>query len=225
MGCRRSRSERQERLHVPRRRRRPEGDGRAGRLRRHDPRLRAWFADHPDRFNEIADRNRSKIFFRIAERPGAVGSQGVTLTPGRSLAVDRAFVAGSTPVWVDTRAPVAGARGTAPSAARRPGHRRRHPGPRARRHLLGRRRGGGRAGRPHRRAGPGLAAPPPAMCARRRRVAAVEREHRHSCVGHHRGAAVSDCADASPFGCYCDERCSETGDCCPDLDEVCGVAE
>lgn len=78
------------------------------------PGIRAWFADHPDRFDEIADRNRSKIFFRVAERPGAVGSQGVTLTPGRSLAVDRAFVAASTPVWVETRAPVAGARGTAP---------------------------------------------------------------------------------------------------------------
>jgi membrane-bound lytic murein transglycosylase A len=78
------------------------------------PGIRAWFADHPDRFDEIADRNRSKIFFRVAERPGAVGSQGVTLTAGRSLAVDRAFVAASTPVWVETRAPVAGARGTAP---------------------------------------------------------------------------------------------------------------
>ncbi len=36
------------------------------------------------------------------------------LTAGRSLAVDRAFVAMSTPVWVDTRAPAAGARRTAP---------------------------------------------------------------------------------------------------------------
>ncbi|HTE56949.1 MAG TPA: MltA domain-containing protein [Kofleriaceae bacterium] len=78
------------------------------------PGIRGWFADHPERFDEIADRNRSKVFFRIADRPGAVGSQGVVLTPGRSLAVDRAFVAASTPVWVDTRAPVAGARGTAP---------------------------------------------------------------------------------------------------------------
>jgi membrane-bound lytic murein transglycosylase A len=77
------------------------------------PGIRAWFADHPERFDEIADQNRSKIFFRVAERPGAVGSQGVILTPRRSLAVDRAFVAASTPVWVDTRAPVAGARGTA----------------------------------------------------------------------------------------------------------------
>jgi membrane-bound lytic murein transglycosylase A len=76
--------------------------------------IRAWFADHPGRFDEIADQNRSKVFFRLAARPGAVGSQGVVLTPGRSLAVDRAFVAASTPVWVDTRAPTAGPRGTAP---------------------------------------------------------------------------------------------------------------
>ena len=78
------------------------------------PGIRAWFADHPDRIDEISDRNRSKVFFRVAERPGAIGSQGVTLTPGRSLAVDRAFVAASTPVWVETRAPLSGARGTAP---------------------------------------------------------------------------------------------------------------
>jgi membrane-bound lytic murein transglycosylase A len=78
------------------------------------PGIRAWFADHPQRFDEIADQNRSKVFFRIAERPGAVGTQGVILTAGRSLAVDRAFVALSTPVWVDTRAPVAGKRRTAP---------------------------------------------------------------------------------------------------------------
>jgi membrane-bound lytic murein transglycosylase A len=77
------------------------------------PGIRRWFADHPERFDEIADQNRSKVFFRIADKPGAVGSQGVVLTPRRSLAVDRAFVAASTPVWVETRAPVAGG-GTAP---------------------------------------------------------------------------------------------------------------
>jgi membrane-bound lytic murein transglycosylase A len=78
------------------------------------PGIRRWFADHPERFDEIADQNRSKVFFRFSGQPGAVGSQGVVLTPGRSLAVDRAFVAASTPVWVDTRAPVDGERGTAP---------------------------------------------------------------------------------------------------------------
>ena len=44
--------------------------------------------------------------------PGAVGSQKVTLTPRRSIAVDRAFIAMSTPVWVDARAPIVGKLGT-----------------------------------------------------------------------------------------------------------------
>ncbi len=76
--------------------------------------IRAWFVAHRDRFDEIADKNSSKVFFAISSRPGAVGSQGVILSPLRSMAIDRAFVAHSTPIWVDTRAPVAGARREAP---------------------------------------------------------------------------------------------------------------
>jgi len=76
--------------------------------------IRAWFAAHPDRTEEILDRNPSKVFFAIAPRAGAIGSQQVILTARRSIAVDRAYVAFSTPVWVDTRAPVPGQRGSAP---------------------------------------------------------------------------------------------------------------
>ena len=36
-------------------------------------------------------------------------------------------------------------------------------------------------------------------------------------------AAVSDCGDVAPFGCYCDADCAETDDCCPDAEEVCGA--
>ncbi|MEZ4363321.1 MAG: MltA domain-containing protein [Kofleriaceae bacterium] len=67
--------------------------------------IRRYFAAHPDKFNEIADQNESFVFFGLSKRPGAVGSQGVILTPRRSMAVDRAFVAASTPIWVETRAP------------------------------------------------------------------------------------------------------------------------
>ena len=38
----------------------------------------------------------------------AIGTQDVVLTPRRSLAVDRAVIALSTPVWVDTRAVIGG---------------------------------------------------------------------------------------------------------------------
>ena len=36
------------------------------------------------------------------------------LTPGRSLAIDRAFVAFGTPIWIDTRAPLPSRPGVAP---------------------------------------------------------------------------------------------------------------
>jgi membrane-bound lytic murein transglycosylase A len=76
--------------------------------------IRAWFAAHPDRVDEIIDQNQSKVFFKIRTRPGAMGSQGVVLTPRRSMAIDRAYIAHSTPVWVETDAPVAGRKGTVP---------------------------------------------------------------------------------------------------------------
>jgi membrane-bound lytic murein transglycosylase A len=70
--------------------------------------IRAWFEAHPDRTDEIIDQNSSMVFFALSEKPGAVGSQGVILTPRRSMAIDRSFVAHATPIWVDTRAPVPG---------------------------------------------------------------------------------------------------------------------
>jgi membrane-bound lytic murein transglycosylase A len=69
------------------------------------PGIRKWIADHPDRFDEIADQNEAFVFFKESSRPGAVGSQMVILTDERSLAVDRAFVAASTPIWVQTKKP------------------------------------------------------------------------------------------------------------------------
>jgi membrane-bound lytic murein transglycosylase A len=76
--------------------------------------IRKWLTDHPDRFDEIVDDDSAYVFFKESKQPGAVGSQKVILTTKRSLAVDRAYVAASTPVFVDTRAPVAGKQGSEP---------------------------------------------------------------------------------------------------------------
>ena len=70
--------------------------------------IRQWFKDHAGRFDEIVDGDASYVFFKESKEPGAVGSQKVILTARRSLAVDRAFIAMSTPVFVDTKAPVVG---------------------------------------------------------------------------------------------------------------------
>ncbi len=68
--------------------------------------IRKWFAANPARFDEIVDQNESFVFFKKANKAGAQGSQGVTLTAGRSAAIDRAFIAYSTPLWIDTTAPM-----------------------------------------------------------------------------------------------------------------------
>ncbi len=51
--------------------------------------------------------NPSFVFFRELSGDGPVGAQGVALTPGRSLAVDRRFVPLGVPVWLDITAPSA----------------------------------------------------------------------------------------------------------------------
>jgi len=65
------------------------------------PGIRAWLAAHPAATPEILDANPSYVFFREVKGDGPVGSEGVVLTPGRSLAVDRAFLPLGAPFWVD----------------------------------------------------------------------------------------------------------------------------
>ena len=66
--------------------------------------LAAYLRADPVRAREVMQRNESYVFFRrieAAEDKGAHGALGVALTPGRSLAVDTAFHALGSPVWVD----------------------------------------------------------------------------------------------------------------------------
>lgn len=63
--------------------------------------IRAWLNRNPARMQEVMNRNPSYIFFRTVEGDGPIGAQGVALTAGRSLAVDRRFVPLGAPVWLD----------------------------------------------------------------------------------------------------------------------------
>ncbi|MCH8237190.1 MAG: murein transglycosylase A [Proteobacteria bacterium] len=67
--------------------------------------IRAWLDANPLAGVAMMERNKSFIFFRIIKGAGPIGAQGVVLTPGRSLAVDRTFVPLGTPVWLNTTAP------------------------------------------------------------------------------------------------------------------------
>jgi len=67
--------------------------------------IRAWLSANPLAGTELMHKNQSYIFFRILNEDGPIGAQGVPLTPGRSLAVDRAFLPLGVPVWLDTTEP------------------------------------------------------------------------------------------------------------------------
>jgi membrane-bound lytic murein transglycosylase A len=68
--------------------------------------IRAWLAANPGDAASLMNLNPSYVFFRELDGDGPLGSQGVALTPGRSLAVDRAFLPMGLPVWLDAEDPL-----------------------------------------------------------------------------------------------------------------------
>jgi membrane-bound lytic murein transglycosylase A len=75
------------------------------------PAVRNWAQQNPSRIPEMMRANPRVVFFREEALPdselGPIGSQGVPLTPGRSIAVDRDSIPLGTPVWLDTTQPQA----------------------------------------------------------------------------------------------------------------------
>jgi membrane-bound lytic murein transglycosylase A len=71
--------------------------------------IRAWLAANPGpQAAEMMNRNPSYVFFRTLDGDGPVGAEGVALSPGRSLAVDRKFLPMSVPIWLDVDDPLDG---------------------------------------------------------------------------------------------------------------------
>lgn len=68
--------------------------------------IRAWLKTHPEETESLLGENPSYVFFRVLEGEGPLGGQGVPLTAGRSLAVDRRFLPYGVPVWLDTTDPI-----------------------------------------------------------------------------------------------------------------------
>lgn len=64
-----------------------------------------YFKTHPNEINTILNQNQSFIFFRIRQEKAAVSSEGFTLTPGYSLAVDKTWIPMGTPLWLNTKRP------------------------------------------------------------------------------------------------------------------------
>jgi len=67
--------------------------------------IRDWIDSNPDKAADLFAVNPRFIFFREIAGDGPIGSQGVALSPGRSMAVDTAFVPLGVPLWLDTTWP------------------------------------------------------------------------------------------------------------------------
>jgi membrane-bound lytic murein transglycosylase A len=68
--------------------------------------IRAWLSANPSEAQEIMAENARYVFFRPLTGDGPVGAQGVALTAGRSLAVDRSILPLGAPLWVETTDPL-----------------------------------------------------------------------------------------------------------------------
>lgn len=72
-------------------------------------RIRAYMDESPDNAKELRRQNRSYIFFRevkLSDQDEAVGAQGVPLTAGRSIAVDKALHVYGTPFFIEGTLPI-----------------------------------------------------------------------------------------------------------------------
>lgn len=63
--------------------------------------IRAWLEENPTQADKIMNTNKSYVFFREITGDGPLGAEGIALTGGRSLAVDRTLISYGVPLWVD----------------------------------------------------------------------------------------------------------------------------
>jgi membrane-bound lytic murein transglycosylase A len=79
-------------------------------------RIGQWMARNPEQAKDLRGNNKSFVFFRITGinvETEPRGAQGVPLTPGRSIAVDKTHVYG-TPFFIEAELPVDGPRAKTP---------------------------------------------------------------------------------------------------------------
>jgi membrane-bound lytic murein transglycosylase A len=69
--------------------------------------IRQWLEEHPEEAAEVMQKNASYVFFQKIEGEGPLGAEGVPLTAGRSLAVDRKFFPLGLPLWLAASLPPA----------------------------------------------------------------------------------------------------------------------
>lgn len=67
--------------------------------------IKRWLKNNPTLGTEQMNHNQRFVFHRLSEAEGPIGAQGVPLTAGRSLAVDKAFIPLGIPLWLETTGP------------------------------------------------------------------------------------------------------------------------
>ncbi|HEY2248843.1 MAG TPA: MltA domain-containing protein, partial [Bradyrhizobium sp.] len=79
--------------------------------------IREWMEANPYEADQVRRQNRSYIFFRevpLSDKDEAVGAQGVPLTPGRSIAVDKSLHVYGTPFFIQGELPIESATAKTP---------------------------------------------------------------------------------------------------------------
>lgn len=67
--------------------------------------IRQWMEGHPQEAVALMQMNKSYVFFRKLDGEGPLGGEGLALSPGRSLAIDRSLLPYGVPIWLDAQNP------------------------------------------------------------------------------------------------------------------------
>lgn len=67
--------------------------------------IKSYLESHPEEMDLVLNQNKSFVFFRFLKNDAALGAQGVALTAGYSLAVDRKWIPLGAPLWLTTTRP------------------------------------------------------------------------------------------------------------------------
>src|SRR6201999_2797706 len=79
--------------------------------------IREWMEANPDGAKDVRRQNRSYVFFRevqLSDKDEAIGAQGIPLTPGRSIAVDKSLRVYGTPFFIAGDLPIESERSKTP---------------------------------------------------------------------------------------------------------------
>lgn len=67
--------------------------------------IKRYLEENPKELHPVLNQNKSFVFFRKMTQGVALGAQGVSLTPGYSLAIDKEWIPMGTPLWLNTTRP------------------------------------------------------------------------------------------------------------------------